>query len=116
MLGAAGQIVDVHLPLDRATGRPRGFAFVEFATEEESAKAIAEFDGKELGGRPLRINEAQERAPRPPSFRPSYNSGPSGGGGGGGWSGGGGGGGGGREAPSRPKGSRRGMRRKKRSL
>ena len=105
-----GEITDVHLPLDRATGRPRGFAFVEYATEEEAAKAIADLDGKDLEGRPLRINEAQERAPRPPSFRPSFDSGgPS-------YGNRGGGGGGGREAPSRPKGSRRGMRRRKRSL
>jgi len=126
MLGTVGEITDVHLPLDRATGRPRGFAFVEYATEEESAKAIAELDGKDLGGRPLRINEAQERAPRAPGFRPSFDGGGGGGGGGsfgggpsfggGGGGGGGGGRGGGRDAPSRPKGSRRGMRRKKRSL
>lgn len=118
MLGTVGDITDIHLPLDRATGRPRGFAFVEYATEEEAAKAITDLDGKDLEGRPLRINEAQERAPRAPGFRPSFDSSrPSyGGGGGGGGGNRGGGGGGGREVPSRPKGSRRGMRRRKRSL
>lgn len=137
MLGAAGEIVDVYLPNDRETGRPRGFAFVQFGTEEAAAEAIKKFDGYEMGGRPLRVNLAEERRPR--GF----------GGGGGGFGGGGFGGyrpppppgeggefsafGGGEEAdrgrpswggggrpggppPGRPKGSRRGLRGKKRSL
>ncbi len=95
------------MPSDRNTGRPRGFAFVEFATQEEAAKAIETFDGKDLDGRPLKINEAEERRR---SFSPSR---PQGGGGDGPFGGGGGGGG---PRPAKPKGSRRNLRRKKRSL
>jgi RNA recognition motif-containing protein len=67
---------------DRDTGRPRGFAFVEMASDSDAQAAIQAMDGVELDGRPLRVNEAEERRPR------------SGGGGGGGGFGGGGGGGG----------------------
>jgi len=76
-----GDIVSVNVMLDRDTGRSRGFAFVEMATEEGARKA-RELDGKEFEGRTLRVDVAEERRPR--------------GGGGGGFSGGGGGGGGGR--------------------
>lgn len=103
----AGDIVDVFLPMDRATGRPRGFGFVEFETSDGVADAIEKFDGYDLGGRSLKVNEAVERAPRAP--RPS-------GGGGGGWGGGGGGGGRQGDKPKRPKGSRRNVRSQKRSL
>ena len=100
LFSAAGDIVEVFVPADRATGRPRGFAFVEFTTDEAAAKAIEEFDGHELGGRNLRVNAAEARPPRPP--RPSFASGPPP-----------------RNEyskPSRPKGSRRNARGKKRSL
>jgi cold-inducible RNA-binding protein len=73
-----GQVTRVHLVMDRETGRARGFAFVEMPNEDEAAKAIAALDGKELGGRNLKINEARPKAA---------------GGGGGPRSGGGGGGG-----------------------
>ncbi len=92
-----GDIVEVFLPADRTTGRPRGFAFVEFADDEAAAKAIEEFDGQELGGRNLRVNAAEARAPR---TRPDYSAPP-------------------RNEyskPFRPKGSRRNARGKKRSL
>jgi cold-inducible RNA-binding protein len=63
-----GQITRVHLATDRETGRARGFAFVEMANDEEAAKAIAALDGKEVGGRNLKVNEArpkgEARAPR----------------------------------------------------
>ncbi|MCP4662778.1 MAG: RNA-binding protein [bacterium] len=106
LLSEAGSIVDVYLPADRVTGRPRGFAFVEFSSEAESAKAIETFDGYELGGRNIRINAAEDRPQRsgPRPFRPSAP------GGGGGDAPGGGG------RPYRPKGSRRGKRAQKRSL
>lgn len=118
LFSEVGEVRDVFLPMDRESGRPRGFAFVEFASDEDAAKAIEKFNGHQLGGRALRVNLADER-PRPsrPSFggdRPSYG----GGGGGGGMNNGGGGGWGGddRFAPAKPKGSRRNIRAKKRSL
>jgi RNA recognition motif-containing protein len=109
----AGSILDVFLPSDRATGKPRGFAFVEFATAEEAAAAITKFDGYELGGRGLRVNAAEERRPgqRGPGGPPF------------GGFGGGGGGYGGNQGGAPPKGfggkskgSRRNLRAKKRSL
>ncbi len=75
-----GTVSDVHLVSDRETGRSRGFAFVTMGTPEEAAKAIEGMDGRTLDGRPLRVNEAEQRQQR-------------GGGGGGGYGGGGGGGG-----------------------
>src|SRR5205809_5378250 len=76
-----GAIKDVFLPTDRDSGRPRGFAFVEFESDEDAQKAIEKFNGFELGGRALRVNAAEDR--------------PRGGSGGGGRPGGGGYGGGG---------------------
>jgi len=53
------------MPTDRATGRPRGFAFVQFSDDETAAQAISRFEGFELAGRALRVNEAtDERGPR----------------------------------------------------
>jgi hypothetical protein len=75
-----GTVSDVHLVSDRETGRSRGFAFVTMGTPEEAAKAIEGMDGRTLDGRPLRVNEAEQRQQR------------GGGGGGGGYGGGGGGG------------------------
>ena len=83
---AYGEVTDVHVVMDRETGRPRGFAFVTMGSPQEAQKAIQEMNGKMLDGRPLRVNEAEERQPR----------GGGGGGGGGGRGGYGGGGGGGR--------------------
>jgi cold-inducible RNA-binding protein len=56
-----GQITRVHMAMDRETGRARGFAFVEMANDAEAAKAIAELDGKEFGGRNLKVNEARPK-------------------------------------------------------
>jgi RNA recognition motif-containing protein len=56
--------VDVYIPTDRNTGRPRGFAFVEFASETEAAEAIERFNGQELGGRKLNVNAAEDRPQR----------------------------------------------------
>ena len=97
-----GPIHEVFLPFDRVTSRPRGFAFVEYESESDAQQAIARFNGHELGGRQLRVNAAEARPARP-----------GGGGGGGGFS---------PEArppfggAGRPKGSRRNLRAKKRSL
>lgn len=57
-------VKDVSIITDRETGRPRGFAFVEMASKADADKAIAALDGKSLDGRAIRVNEAQERAPR----------------------------------------------------
>jgi len=92
-LSEGGRTVkDIQLPADRETGRPRGFAFAEMGSEAEAKAAIAALDGKELDGRPLRVNEAQERPPRPGGGGGGGGRGGYGGGGGGGRGGGGGGG------------------------
>ena len=57
-------VTDVKLITDRATGRPRGFGFVEMGSEEDAAGAISDHDGKEFGGRVLKVNEARERTDR----------------------------------------------------
>jgi hypothetical protein len=95
--GANGrQVASVSIIMDRETGRPRGFAFVEMATPEGAQEALKELDGSELDGRMLRINEARERDPRGPrTFGGPRPSGGGYGGGGGGYGGGPGGGGGG---------------------
>ena len=60
-----GKVESVKLINDRETGRPRGFAFVDMAAAE-AQNAIQQTNGFQMGGRPLRVNEAQERAPRKP--------------------------------------------------
>jgi len=69
-------VVDCFLPSDRATGRPRGFAFVEFETEDAARNCISMMNGKDLKGRPLRVNEAENRPPRPAGAPPFRSSGP----------------------------------------
>ena len=61
-----GPIGRVHLAMDRETGRARGFGFVEMTNDEDAQKAISALDGKEVGGRNIKVNEA----------RPKENSGP----------------------------------------
>src|SRR5271156_2883371 len=56
-----GQVTRVHLAMDRETGRARGFAFIEMPNDDEAAKAIAGLDGKEAGGRNLKVNEARPK-------------------------------------------------------
>jgi RNA recognition motif-containing protein len=97
-----GPVSNVSLPIDRATGRKRGFAFVEYESEEDAAKAVETLNGRDLAGRTLRVDEARERTFRPPPFD---------------------GGGGGFQAPFDPggrpakrKGSRRGIRGRKRGF
>jgi RNA recognition motif-containing protein len=79
----AGTVESASVVEDRDTGRSRGFAFVEMSTQEEATSAIEQFNGKEVGGRALKVNEAKPRENR------------SGGGGGGRGFGGNRGGGGG---------------------
>jgi len=122
---AAGKVVDAKVPTDRETGRPRGFAFVEFEDDDAAQKSIGLLNGKDLKGRPLRVNEAENRPPRPagmgggPAYRPSFGAG-----------GGNRGGGGlpsfggsdvpmddrGRPMSFKTKGSRRNIRRRKRGF
>jgi RNA recognition motif-containing protein len=68
LFAQVGDVVEVILPADRVSGRPRGFAFVEFADGSSCQEAIARFDGYELNNRNLRVNEAEERERRPPAF------------------------------------------------
>ena len=86
MFEAYGAVDRVSLVTDRETGQPRGFGFVEMASDSDAERAIAELNGRELDGRALNINEA----------RPKESRGGFGGGGGRGGYGGGGGGRGGR--------------------
>ena len=76
-----GQVAEAKVIMDRETGRSRGFGFVSFNDDGQGSAAMQEMDGGQLDGRTIKVNEAQERAPRP------------GGGGGGGYGGGGGRGG-----------------------
>ena len=59
-----GEVTSVNIITDGFTGRPRGFAFVEMATEEAASAAIAALNGQEVDGRTLTVNEARPRAPR----------------------------------------------------
>ncbi|MEM7756136.1 MAG: RNA-binding protein, partial [Planctomycetota bacterium] len=74
-----GEVTSAAIVMDRETGRPRGFGFVEFADAESGQKAIDAMNGQDFGGRQLTVNEARPRENR---------------GGGGGFGGGRGGGGG----------------------
>lgn len=60
-----GEVVSAKVILDRETNRSKGFAFVEMATDELGAKAIKELNEKEIGGRALRVTEANPRPERP---------------------------------------------------
>ena len=91
LFAAHGTVESVSLPNDRETGRMRGFGFVEMS-QSDAARAIQAVNGKDLGGRPLRVNEAQDK----PRGGGGGGGGRPGGARGGGYGGGGGGGGGGR--------------------
>jgi len=70
-----GTITDIHIPTNRDTGRPRGFAFVTFSSEDEAENALQSMQGAELDGRPLRIDRAQERPRRPGGGGPRFDGG-----------------------------------------
>lgn len=61
LFGRAGQVDNVRVMRDMATGRARGFAFVEMASDEDAQKAISEFNDYKLDGRPLVVNEAKPK-------------------------------------------------------
>jgi cold-inducible RNA-binding protein len=97
-LAAVAEPAHVAMPVDRETGRPRGFAFVEFADRAVAEEVIKKFDAQPFQGRPLAVSEArarEDRGPRPPGTgggfapRPGGFSGPRPGGGGFGGGGGG---------------------------
>jgi cold-inducible RNA-binding protein len=79
LFSQAGTVQEVTLMQDKFTGKSRGFAFVTMSSEEDAQNAISKFNGQTVEGRPLTVNEARPREPRPP-----------GGGGGRGYGGGGG--------------------------
>ena len=95
LFAQAGTVQSASVVEDRETGRSRGFGFVEMATNEEATAAIDQFNGKDLGGRALKVNEAKPRENRGGSGGRNF------GGGGGGYRGGNGGnhGGGGYREP-----------------
>jgi cold-inducible RNA-binding protein len=81
--GSVAQPSQVVLPVDRETGRPRGFAFVEFVERSDAEQAIQRFNGQVFNGRPLAVSEARAREDRGPGGpRPGGFSGPRPGGGG----------------------------------
>jgi RNA recognition motif-containing protein len=90
----AGDVVDVKVVLDRDTGRPRGFAFVELGSDGEATRAIEVLNGREVQGRAMNISEARERSGGGGGGGGGYGGGGGGGGRSGGYGGGGGGGGG----------------------
>jgi RNA recognition motif-containing protein len=64
LFAAAGAVSTISIVRDRATGQPRGFAFVEMSDAEGAQRAIAELDQRQVGGRNLTVNEAKPMAPR----------------------------------------------------
>lgn len=62
------QVTNVSIVVDRDTGRPRGFGFVEMGSDTDAEAAIRALNGRDLGGRALTVNEARERPPRPGGF------------------------------------------------
>jgi RNA recognition motif-containing protein len=120
LFSQAGTCDSAQVMTDRATGRSRGFGFVEMSTDAEAQKAIEELNGRNFQGRNLNVNEARERTPGPlrgprPSgdFAGGYEGGFNSGFGGGSFSGFRGPGG---PKPRKDGGSRRGLRARKRSL
>jgi RNA recognition motif-containing protein len=105
LFGTVGTVESATVVEDRETGRSRGFGFIEMSSKEEGENAIAEFNGKEVNGRSLTVNEAKPREDRGGGgnrgggggrggFGGGGNRGGGGGGGRGGYGGGSGGGGG----------------------
>lgn len=88
MFEAYGQVDTVSIIMDKFSGRSKGFAFVEMADSAQAQEAIKNLNEKDMGGRPLRVNEALPKSDKPR---------------GGGYGGGGGGGGGFRDRGDRPR-------------
>ncbi len=64
LFAQAGTVASANIVEDRDTGRSRGFAFIEMSTPDEATSAIEQFNGKEVGGRALKVNEAKPRENR----------------------------------------------------
>ncbi len=82
LFSQAGTVESASIVEDRDTGRSRGFGFVEMASKEEGEAAIAQFNGKEINGRNLTVNEARPRENRGGGGRGGFGGGPSNSGGG----------------------------------
>jgi RNA recognition motif-containing protein len=68
LFAQAGPVESVRVMRDMATGRPRGFAFVEMATDAAAEAAVSQFNQKEFGGRTIAVSEARPQAPRSGGF------------------------------------------------
>ncbi|HEX8474243.1 MAG TPA: RNA-binding protein [Pyrinomonadaceae bacterium] len=101
LFAQAGEVESASIVEDRDTGRSRGFAFVEMATQDGATAAIEQFNGRDFGGRNLTVNEARPKTDRGGGGGGGGRGGYGGGGGGGGRGGYGGGGGGGRDRGGR---------------
>ena len=75
LFGQAGTVQSASVVEDRDTGRSRGFAFIEMSSEAEANSAIEQFNGKEVGGRALKVNEAKPRENRGGGGRGFSNNG-----------------------------------------
>jgi len=92
LFSEVGTVTSTNIIEDRETGRSRGFGFVEMSSKEEGQNAITQFNGKEVDGRELKVNEAKPQENRSGGGgggRGGYGGGGDGGGGGGGYGGGG---------------------------
>lgn len=96
LFGEVGTVESANIINDRDSGRSRGFGFVEMSSKQEGNDAIEQFNGKEINGRSLVVNEARQREERSGGGRGGYGGGGGNRGGGGGGRGGYGGGGGNR--------------------
>ena len=86
LFGTVGTVQSSNIIEDRETGRSRGFGFVEMSSQAEGQAAIAEFNGKEIDGRQLKVNEAKPQTDRNGGGGGGYGGNRGGGGGyGGGW-------------------------------
>jgi len=103
LFGQAGTVESASVIEDRDTGQSKGFAFVEMSTQEEAAAAIEQFNGKEVAGRALKVNEARPRESRPGGGGGGGRGFGGNRGGGGGFGGNRGGGGGGGNRRSEPR-------------
>ncbi len=66
LFAEAGSVSSASIIMDKMTGRSKGFGFVEMSSDEEAKAAIEMFNGKDMGGRPLTVNEARPMEPRAP--------------------------------------------------